>query len=499
MTETPLADTLAAVDLGSNSFHMIVAREQGGQLRILDRLREPVRLAAGLREDHSLDPAVARRAVDCLARFGQRIRDLQPHNVRAVGTNTLRKAQAGGGFLREAQAALGHPIEIISGIEEARLIHLGVAHSLPDPGGRRLVVDIGGGSTELIIGEGYRPLMLESLYMGCVSMSRRFFADGSVTKAAMREAILAARLELQPVQRAYREAGWSQATGSSGTIRAVRDIVLETGWSDNGITADALKRLRASLVEAGHTDRIAFEGLGNDRRPVLPGGVAILSAVFQALRIKRMLHSSGALREGLLYDLLGRIHHEDIREETVRSLARRYQCDEAQSRRIESTAMLLLEQVADDWKLRRGDAGQWLRWAALSHETGLVIAHNQYHRHGAYLIEHSDLPGFSLRDQRLLATLVRTHRRKLKSAMLDLLPESMHQTTLRLATLLRLAVLLHRDRAAHELGGLRVRCKNERITLAFPPGWLDDHALTRADLDQERKYLKAVGIRLSYG
>ncbi len=499
MNPTDTAETLAAVDLGSNSFHMIVAREQNGQMQVLDRLREPVRLAAGLTGDRQLDPAVAQRAIDCLARFGQRIRDLHPHKVRAVGTNTLRKARSSNDFMLRAQAALGHPIEVISGIEEARLIHLGVAHSLPDPGGRRLVVDIGGGSTELIIGEGYSPVMLESLYMGCVSLSRRYFPDGVIGKSAMREAILAARLELQPLQRPYRESGWVQATGSSGTIRAVRDIVLEANWSDNGITADSLKMLRSALVDAGHTDRLDFSSLGDDRRPVFPGGVAILSAVFQSLKIKRMLHSSGALREGLLYDLIGRIHREDIREQTVRSLAQRYHCDQAQAGRVEATAVALLDQAANPWTLRPDDARQWLHWAAQTHEAGLVIAHNQYHKHGAYLIENSDLPGFSLRDQRLLATLVRTHRRKLKTAMLDSLPESMRRTTLRLIVLLRLAVLLHRDRAEHDLSGLRIECQGERVELCFPDGWLDEHALTRADLDIEKKYLKAVGIRLRYG
>ncbi len=490
--------TLAAVDLGSNSFHMIVGRFQGGQLQLIDRLREPVRLAAGLTDRHQLDPAVAQRALDCLERFGQRVRDLDPDNVRAVGTNTLRRMQSSARFLDQAQQALGHSIEVISGIEEARLIHLGVAHSLPDPGGRRLVVDIGGGSTEIIVGEGLVPVQLESLYMGCVSMSERFFGDGSIRKASMKDAILAARLELQASKQRFRRLGWSMATGSSGTIRTIRDVVLERGWSDHGIGADSLKKLRTALVETGHADKIDFAAVSDDRKPVFAGGVAILSAVFHALKIERMLHSTGALREGLLYDLIGRIQHQDVRESTVQAMARRYHVDMEQAQRVEQTALMLLDSVAAPWQLRLDDSGQWLHWAALLHEMGLLIAHSGYHKHGAYLVEYSDLAGFSRRDQRLLAALVRSHRRKFRKSVIDVLPSSMRGTATRLAILLRLAVLLHRNRSHQAPPDIRVTAQGDCIALAFPNNWLEKHALTSADLAIERKYLKHTGIRLEF-
>ncbi|WP_455234662.1 exopolyphosphatase [Thiogranum longum] len=490
--------TLAAIDLGSNSFHMIVGRLQNDQLQIIDRLREPVRLAAGLTKDRQLDPAVAQRALDCLQRFGQRVHDLPPDSVRAVGTNTLRRAKASQGFLTQAQQALGHSIEIISGIEEARLIHLGVSQSLPDPGGQRLVVDIGGGSTELIIGKDFEPILLESLYMGCVSMSQRFFPDGMITKSSMKEAILAARLELQPSKQFFRQLGWSMATGSSGTIRTVRDVVREEGWSDHGITAESMKKLRSALVEIGQADRIAFSAVSEDRKPVFAGGVAILSAVFHALKIDRMIHSSGALREGLLYDLLGRIQHHDIRESTVQSLAQRYHVDLQQARRVEDTALALLSRVADAWQLRLEDARQWLHWAALLHEIGLVIAHSQYHKHGAYLVEHSDLPGFSLRDQRLLSVLVRCHRRKFRSLALDVLPDNLHDITIRMCILLRLAVLLHRNRSRNAPPVMDIGVEGNTVNLAFPDEWLEEHPLTRADLKLERKHLKNIGVALEY-
>lgn len=492
------SSTLAAIDLGSNSFHMIVGRLQNGQLQIIDRLREPVRLASGLTDKHQLEPEVAQRALGCLERFRQRISELPLENVRAVGTNTLRRIRPSDRFLEQAQNALGHSIEVISGIEEARLVYLGVAHSLPDPGGRRLVVDIGGGSTEIIIGEDFEPVKLESLYMGCVGMSQRFFSDGNITKSAMKNAILAARLELQSCKRSFLASGWSMATGSSGTIRTVRDVVLEAGWSDNGITAESLKKLRSALVEAGSAEQLGFTAISEDRKPVFAGGVAVLSAVFHALKIERMLCSSGALREGLLYDLLGRIQHHDIRESTVESLTRRYHVDLEQAIRVEQTAMSLLEKVAEQWQLRQDDARQWLHWAAQLHEIGLVIAHNQYHKHGAYLLEHSDLPGFSMRDQRLLAVLVLCHRRKFRSSLINELPESLREKAVHLCVLLRLAVLLNRSRASSDIPELELTIEKDTLRLKFAKDWLDQRPLTQADLKIEKKYLKNTGVKLEF-
>ena len=498
MNNNDTPSDLAAIDLGSNSFHMIVARLQDNQLQILDRLKEPVRLASGLDGDNRLDKKVAQRALDCLHRFGQRVRDIAPENLRAVGTNTLRRAQDSSGFLTLAQQALNHSIEIISGIEEARLIYLGVAHSLPDPGGQRLVVDIGGGSTELIIGRGIDPVELESLYMGCVGLTQRFFADGTISRTAMQKAILAARLELQPVKRVYRKLGWTMATGSSGTIRAIRDVVTQAGWSENGITTDALKKLRSELIRRGHADALKFDSLSENRRPVFAGGVAILSAVFDALKIDRMLHSTGAVREGVIYDLVGRLHHQDIREATVVALSKRYQVDLPQAQRVETTALGLLKQVASAWKLNIDDASQWLHWASYLHETGLVIAHSRYHKHGAYLIENSDLPGFSLRDQHFLATLILAHRRKLKPVMLEALPASMHSIGLKLIILLRLAVILNRDRSDEALPTIKVIAGEEKIGLSFPPDWLSMNRLTETSLEAEKKLLKNLGVKLRF-
>ncbi|HKK13082.1 MAG TPA: exopolyphosphatase, partial [Gammaproteobacteria bacterium] len=315
MPDSRSADTIAAVDLGSNSFHMVVAHRADGRLQIVDRLREPVRLAAGLDSERRLTADAQSRALGALERFGQRLQDLPDANVRAVGTNTLRRARNGAEFIAAAQQALGQAIETISGVEEARLIYLGVAHSLAEDRGRRLVVDIGGGSTELIVGEGFEPLQLESLYMGCVGMSRKYFPGGRIDKEGLRAAELAAGLELQPVQGVFRDLGWTAATGASGTIRAVRAVVTEAGWSDSGITRESLARLRQALLAAGDMGKLKLKGLSDDRRPVFAGGVVILSAIFDALGIEHMTYSDGALREGLLYDLIGRVHDQDIRDD----------------------------------------------------------------------------------------------------------------------------------------------------------------------------------------
>ena len=380
---------VAAVDLGSTSFHLIIARIVNGQVHVVDRMRDMVLLANGLDHKNRLSDEAQKRAVECLARFGQRLRDMPASNVRAVGTNTLRRATNAEQFLSVAQHALGFPIEVVAGREEARLIYLGVAHSVAPHAGRRLVIDIGGGSTELIIGEGFAPLSMESLHMGCVSMSRAYFAEGVIRARDMRRAEIAARLELQPIERQYQRLGWQSAVGASGTIRTADKIARANGWSDNGITQQALHKLRDAMLAAGHVQRLKWDDVSSDRISVLPGGVA------EALNIERIEVAEGALREGTLYDLLGRIQHEDARETSIHALMARYQVDVAQAARVENTAMTCLAQVVQDWKLVDEEHAHLLRWAARLHELGLAIDHNQYHKHGSYIVESSDLPGFS--------------------------------------------------------------------------------------------------------
>ena len=489
-------DVLAAVDLGSNSFHMIVARYNHGQLIVLDRLREMVRLAAGLDEHGRLSRESTQRALQCLERFGQRLRDMRAESVRVVGTNTLRKAKRRGVFLERARDALGHPIEIISGVEEARLIHLGVAHTTPNEGGHRLVVDIGGGSTELIIGEGLSAKRLESLYMGCVSLSGRFFADGEVTEKRMKRARTAAHLELEPVINRFKRTEWDIAYGASGTLRAVADTLQARGAPAAHVDRAGLEWLLQELLRAGEVSRLRLPGLSPERQEVLPGGLAILLEVFDRLGIESMRIADGALREGLLYDLLGRLTDEDARVRSVRAMEGRFHVETAQADRVEATALGFLRQVRDDWGLDDPLAEPMLGWAARLHEVGLDIAHSQYQRHGAYLLQHADLPGFPSHEQQLLAAIVGGHRRKLLLNPLDDLMPPWHLKALYLIVLLRLAVLLHRGRGPRSLPEIRLAAKGKSAELTFPRGWLDEHPLTAIDLEQEAGYLEAAGFKL---
>lgn len=490
---------MAAVDLGSNSFHMVVARGHHGQLAIVDRLREMVRLASGLGASGYLDNESQDRALACLRRFGQRLGDMQAHKVRVVGTNTLRKARNAEGFLSAAEQALGHPVEVISGMEEARLIYLGVSHHIDGAGGSTLVADIGGGSTELIIGEGLEPKRLESLAIGCVGLSRKIFDNGRLSQKRFDKARMAARLELSPIRASFRRLGWTKAIGSSGTVKSAESVARELGLVESGVTVAALEAIIKAMTAARRVDSLRLPGLGSERAPVFPGGVAILIEILEALGIERLEVSEGALREGLLYDMLGRLHAEDARERSIRAMQLRYHVDEEQAQRVETTASGLLARVSSSWRLDDERHALLLRWAARLHEVGLDIAHSKYHLHGSYLLANADLPGFVRLEQQLLATLVGFHRRKLDLLQLDALPERWRATTFKLIVLLRLAVLLNRSRSPVELPPIELAAGAHRLELRFPKAWLASNPLTQADLGQEQAWLAARGFELKLG
>ena len=490
--------SLAAVDLGSNSFRMVIADVVGGALRRRDSLREGVRLAAAIGPDGRITPEGEQRALACLARFGERLRELPAANVRAVGTNTLRKARGARGFLERARAALGHPVEVISGQEEARLVYQGVAQDLGPGEDRRLVVDIGGGSTECILGRGTSAERAESLYVGCVDMTLAHFRDGKLKRDALRKAVLATRVELEALQGELREIGWDVCAGSSGTVRAIAAVVRRNGWSNDGITLPALRRLRKAMLAAGDVQSLRLPGLSRERAAVLPGGLAILWAVFRAFGVDRMVASRGSLREGVLYDLLGRLRRTDVRPRTIARLQEQYRVDRGQAERVETTAIALLEQVEGEWGLGGPEARDYLSWAARVHEVGLAIAHGGHHKHGAYLVGHSELAGFSLQEQQLLALLVRAHRRKWPRTLFEDAPPERRPLAGALAVLLRLAVLLHRGRSSQPRPKISVAAGERALQLRFPRGWLRAHPLTRADLEQEASWLRAAGWDLQW-
>jgi exopolyphosphatase/guanosine-5'-triphosphate,3'-diphosphate pyrophosphatase len=407
-------------------------------------------------------------------------------------------ARNGERFLERAQQVLGHPIEIISGIEEARLIYLGVSHSVADSGGRRLVADIGGGSTELIIGQGFEPLHMQSLYMGCIGMTRQYFPDGKLSEATWRRATIGARLEMRPVAHNYRQVGWDTSFGASGTMLAVAKVAREMGLCTEGISLEALRGIVKALLDTGHIDKLNLPGLSKDRAPVFAGGVAVLQAIMEGLKIEHMNVSDGALREGLVYDLLGRIRHEDVRTRTIEGIARRFQIDTEHTQRVEATALALFEQVAEAWHLDQAHADS-LTWAARLHEIGLAIAHAQYHQHGAYLMENADMHGFSRQEQQILAVLVRSHRRRFTKSLFAQVAEDQRDPVMRLSVLLRMAVLLHRTRAARSDVMIEsARAKNSSLEIGFPVGMLEEHPLIKADLESEQKFLSGGGFELTF-
>ncbi|AMA47618.1 exopolyphosphatase [Pseudomonas monteilii] len=487
---------IAAIDLGSNSFHMVVAKAHLTEIRILERQGEKVQLAAGIGEDRLLSEEAMQRGLDCLKRFAQLINGLPDGAVRIVGTNALREARNRAEFIHRAEAILGHPVEVISGREEARLIYLGVSHTLADTPGKRLVADIGGGSTEFIIGQRFEPLLRESLQMGCVSFTQRYFRDGKITPARYAQAYTAARLELMSIEHGLHRLGWDEAIGSSGTIRAIGAAIKAGGQGSGEVNAAGLAWLKRKLFKLGETDKIDFDGVKPDRRAIFPAGLAILEAIFDALELQQMTHCDGALREGVLYDLLGRHHHEDVRERTLSSLMERYHADQQQAERVERKALHAFDQVAAAWGLEEGNWRDLLGWAAKVHEIGLDIAHYHYHKHGAYLIEHSDLAGFSREDQQMLALLVRGHRRNIpKDRFAEFGAEG--ETLIRLCVLLRFAILFHHIRGTQQMPKVELHPGHDRLDVVFPEGWLEQNQLTQADFANEAQWLARVGFVLS--
>jgi exopolyphosphatase/guanosine-5'-triphosphate,3'-diphosphate pyrophosphatase len=478
---------------------MIVGELRHGQLIIIDRIRETVRLAEGLSASGDLSKEARARAIDCLSRFGERLRDMLASSVRAAGTSTIRRAREDTGFMTEAESALGHPIEIISGIEEARLIYKGVAHSLPPRDGLRLVLDIGGGSTELILGHGAEPRALESVHLGCVSMTERFFPGGRITPEAFHNARVAARLELRPVKAFFRGAEEVESIGTSGTVRATEQVATELGIIDEHIlTPDSLEQLIDRVLEFETIEQLSLAGLSERRSQVWPGGLAILAELLGVLRVRRLQVSDGALREGLLYDLLGRLQHEDARERSVRAMAARYHVDEQQAKRVAGTAEMLLSQCIEEWQLQMPFCGSMLEWSARMHEIGLDISHDGFQRHGAYIAANADLPGFPRAEQRFLAFLIGSQRHQINTDLQKVLPRAWRATALRLALLLRLAVLLNRSRSQTDMTRIGLAVGDQSLELRFDTAWLQANPLTVADLEREAGYARAVGYELRF-
>lgn len=493
-----LENCYAAVDLGSNSFHMVISQYQHGEFIVLDRQREVVRLAGGLDRRNHLDQETSARALLCLERFGQLLRDIPANNVRAVGTNALRRLQAKSGFMTQAERALGHSIEIIAGREEARLVYLGVSKWAAYEDEARLVIDIGGGSTEIIAGKGDVAHCRESLEVGCVVLSNQIFADGTLTEKRFDKAKLVAKLAIQPVVSQFRLQGWSQAIGCSGTMKAIANVLIANGWSKDGLHSDGLNQLLAQAIEAGHIDNLKLVGLTRDRTPVFAGGLSIILALFELFEIKEMSVSDIALREGVLYDLVGRDAPQDVRDTTVNAMLLKWNVDAVHGERVQDTALKMYRQVASVWDIQDHLFEDILGWSAQLHEVGLSVSHDGYNKHGAYLVGKADMAGFARRDQLLLAALISGHRRKFPQGLFEDLPSTLVTPAKRIAVILRLAVLIHRGRVSHGGDEVSIEVDGRNISLRFAEGWLDQNPLTEADLKQEYSWLKQIGLKLSF-
>lgn len=481
---------LAAVDLGSNSFRLELGRVEGSMIERHGYWKETVRLAAGLGDDGRLSKRAIETACECLARMNERLRGMKSEQVRAVGTQALRQARNASDFLLEAQHALGYPIEIIAGREEARLVFEGCMHTLPLSDKRRLVVDIGGASTEVIIGRGFAAERAESFKMGCVVSSLRYFKDGKIDRASFKKAQVAASAELEEAIDSFSRAHWDEAYGSSGTVGAVSEILRAEGWSDGTITSEGLLKLKHGLISATEIKRVKFAGLKPDRQEVIAGGVAVLAGVFETLGVAEMRPARGALRVGVLYDLLGRRESRDIRDATVDRLMTRFAVDHAQAERVGRFARAALSQLVP--KIDE-DAAKRLGWATQLHEMGFAISHNDYHKHGAYLVEHADLAGFSTDEQKRVALLVlgqRGNLRKVSPALEE--PERIVKVLA-----LRLAVIMAHARRDVDVPTWSVKLTRGAIEFALDGDWLARHPLTLHLLEEEAEQWAKVGIKMN--
>ncbi len=481
---------LAAVDLGSNSFRLQMGRAQGRHVEPQGYWKETVRLAAGVGGDQKISKKSIEAACDCLARMNERLRGMKPAQVRAIGTQTLRTAVNSDAFLLEAQHALGYPIEIISGREEARLTFEGCMHTLPPSKATRLVVDIGGASTELIIGDGFEARAAESFKVGCVNTTLRYFGDGVLDRSGFKKAQVAAAAEFEEAVAKFSQDQWQEAYGCSGTVGAIAEALRQLDWAAGGvISLDALLKLRQVLIEFGEIKRLKLPGVKPERAQVLAGGVAILIAVFDTLGIKQLATARGGLRLGVLYDLLGRREHRDLRDATVARLQKRFEVDRAQAQQVAQIARELhaaLEPQVDE------ESGKRLAWAAALHEVGFAISHNDHHKHGAYLVSNGDLAGFSTTDQERVAILILAQRGNLKKVSEALSDPARAAKILAL----RLAVILCHARRAVEMPQWTLRSARAGFELRLNADWLTRHPLTSFLLEEEAAQWEKTGVRL---
>ncbi len=486
----------AAIDLGSNSFHLLVANFKSGQIFPIDSVKHMVRLAAGLDENKNISPEYLAKAYESLQSMSERIQNIPDSQIRIVGTNTLRVAKNARQFLEQAEQILGHEIEIISGREEARMLYLGVAQSTSDNPARKLVMDIGGGSTELIIGDGMKPEKRESLYMGCVSYTKQYFKQGIINQANWNRAVIHALQELNPFVQSFKNQGWNHSVGASGTMRATAAILEANQWAPSGITLEGIEQMKNRCFELGHIDQLnTLDGLSEERRPVFIGGLAIVYALMKTFSIEQMDVSGGALREGLIYEMLDGPKHISVTKRSIRKLCEQFTVDMIHAENVQRHSEDLLAKL--NIKIKKRTLGL-LNGAIKLHEIGLSIAHSQYHKIGAYVIQNADMPGFSNQHKLTMATLVRLHRRKISKSALAALTPRQYELVIPLLVVMRLSVVFARNRHFEPVPIEVMHWENDIIELKINAEWLVDHPLIKADLKDEVKRLQTIGLELAF-
>jgi exopolyphosphatase/guanosine-5'-triphosphate,3'-diphosphate pyrophosphatase len=483
---------LGAIDLGSNSFHLIIARVEHGEIRPIHTLGERVQLGAGFERGRLAEDAMA-RGLDCLTRFAQLLESVEITGIRIVGTHALRQAKNRREFTDAAEAVLGAPIDVVYGREEARLIYLGVAHTLADDESSRLVVDIGGGSTEFIVGQRFEPQRLVSLQLGCVSYSQQFFPEGGITAKNFRQAYEHALLEVSHIRKHYQSQYWNEAVGASGTLQAIELLIQHAGWLESGIDRKSLEKLKKRLLKFQHADDIDLEGLSDKRKHVIASGVAITMAIFDGLKIETMRTSKGALREGVIYDLVGRLTHEDVRERSIAAMLSRYGSDEGAAQSVSDRVTWLASSVARTWNLKDQHI-ELAAWAGRCHEIGVAISQKHHHHHSAYLIQNTDMPGFSQDEQEIMAVMLRGQQGKLPLDLLKNLPKKFHDSFTRLTALLRLAILFKWSESIESIDDISVAADKKRLIIYVPAGWRKTHPLTLWEIKKSKTIMSKLGV-----
>lgn len=490
----------AVLDLGSNSFRALLADEENGELIVREKLKEKVQLLRGS-ENGRLDPAAIERGIESMKRFRQRLSSLDRANIQVCGTHALRQSDNAAEFVTAAEELLGVPLQIISGEEEARLVYCGVLHHLPTTSDTRLVIDIGGGSSEFAYGTGFAPSVTVSVDMGCVSYTDEFFPDQIVTEQSLERARAAAVRSLQAVlaERSVSLVDLQQAEqvlGTSGSIESIVQVADANGWSANEITPESLADIRAAICDQRWIPGIGLPGLTPNRVDIFPAGVALVSAIFDVLKLPAIRYADASMQEGMLYEQ-SRRRVEDVQWRTVRDLSRRFHVDQKQVARVRNTADRLWQSCRVPWFGNAEEYRRLLGWACELHEIGAQISASHYHRHGSYMIANGALRGFARQQQAQLALLVRSHRRSFPGLAFGQF-EAVHGLRLmRLSALLRLAVILERSRSdAESPNPLSARVDENALVLELPLGWLDQHALSRQELAEEFRQLKSAHVDL---